>query len=90
MHSDPFSSWMAGSRNGERQKKKDPEKGSWKEDLEHFAIRFCNEFRRYQFGGGQNCSRQHCFVLVNMLIFIKEIVFSCNLKAKFCNYQLEV
>ena len=40
MHSDPFSSWMAGSRNGERQKKKDPEKGSWKEDLEHTRREF--------------------------------------------------
>ncbi|KAG6777169.1 hypothetical protein POTOM_016973 [Populus tomentosa] len=48
---------MAGRRNGERQKKKDLEKGSWKEDLEHFVISFCNEFRIYHFGDGQNCSR---------------------------------
>jgi hypothetical protein len=50
MHSDPFSSWMAGSRNGERQKKKDLEKGSWKEDLEHS----CGEFTTIPFMGWTN------------------------------------
>ncbi|KAG5247077.1 transcriptional regulator family protein [Salix suchowensis] len=39
-----------------RQKIKDPEKGSSKEDLEHFVSRFCNESRIYHSGGGQNCS----------------------------------
>ncbi|XP_073264742.1 uncharacterized protein [Populus alba] len=47
-------------RNSQRQKKKDPEKGSWKEDLEHFLIHFCNEFRIYHFGDGQNCSSLKC------------------------------
>jgi hypothetical protein len=32
---------------------------------------------------------KHCFVLVNMLIFIKEIVFSCNLKLIFVIFSLK-
>jgi hypothetical protein len=84
MHSDPFSSWMAGSRNGERQKKKDLEKGSWKEDLEHS----CGEFTTIPFMGWTNLLEATYLCSCSHANFYKRKL--CLVKDNFCNFQLEV